>query len=56
MFRVSYINANNEIMHKCGFNGIKAANDWVKNNPDIVALKLLVWNDDINSYMPIYEY
>lgn len=56
MFRVSYINENGDIMHKGGFSGIKSANQWIKDNPEITALKLLVWNDDINCFMPIYEY
>lgn len=52
MFRVSYINnSNDKIEHKGGFNSTKDARIWVDNQGNkITALKLLVWDEDIQCF------
>lgn len=56
MFRVSYINKDNKIEHKGGFNSTKEAMNWVNENNEITPLKLLVWDEDIDCFSTIYEF
>lgn len=55
MFRVVYLNNNNDICHKGNFNQISEAIKWVDNQKDITALHLAVYNDYTNSYMKIMD-
>lgn len=56
MFRVTYINQDNEICSKSGFNQVSEAMKWVKKQGDnIIPLKLLVWNDYIDACSTIWE-
>ncbi len=57
MWRISYLNLNNdEVEQKGGFNSDKEAIEWMENNKDIVALKLLVWSEYLQSYRVIEEF
>ena len=60
MWRITFLNLNNdEIGHKGGFASDKEADDWaVKQEQDgkIIALKLLVWSEMLQSFRPVYEY
>lgn len=60
MWRVSYLNLNNdEIEQKGGFNSDKEAMEWLKkeeNNKKIIALKLLVWSEYLQSYRTVEEF
>lgn len=57
MFRVSYINENNEIMHKGGFASDKEAIEWMEAHPETVTpLKLLVWSEYLQCYRTIETY
>ena len=58
MFRVTYIdNSNDSLAHKGGFNSTKEASMWVKEQGDkIIALKLLVWDEDINCFSTLREF
>lgn len=57
MFRVSYINNFGQIAHKGGFRSDKEANIWVREQGnEITPLKLLIWSEEIQCYMPISEY
>lgn len=57
MFRVSYINNSNDaIEHKGGFESTKAASQWVKSMGNkITALKLLVWDEDIQCFSTLRD-
>lgn len=56
MFRVSYLGKYG-IEHKSGFKSDKEANNWVKEQGNkIIALKLLIWSEEIQCYKPIMEY
>lgn len=57
MWRISYLNlSNGEIEQKGGFNSDKEAIEWMENNKDIVALKLLVWSEYLQSYRVVEEF
>lgn len=58
MFRVSYINNSNDaIEHKGGFDSTKAAGEWVeKQGNAITALKLLVWDEDIQCFSALRDF
>lgn len=57
MWRISYLNlSNDEIEQKGGFNSDKEAIEWMENNKDIVALKLLVWSEYLQSYRVVEEF
>lgn len=57
MWRISYLNLNNdEVEQKGGFNSDKEAIEWMENNKDIVALKLLVWSEYLQSYRVVEEF
>lgn len=51
MWRVSYlIDSTNEIEQK-NFNNTKEAMNWIRaNNTEITPLKLMVWDEDIQSF------
>lgn len=57
MFRVIYINnSNDEIEHKGGFDSVSKAMKWIeKQCSNITALKLLVYDDYIDSYTTLYN-
>lgn len=55
MFRVIYLE-NDEVKHKGGFNQISEAMNWIsKNNKNIIAIRLMVWNDYTDSFMKIMD-
>ena len=57
MWRISYLNLNNdEVEQKGGFNSDKEAIEWMENNKDIIALKLLVWSEYLQSYRVVEEF
>ena len=57
MWRISYLNlSNDEVGQKGGFNSDKEAIEWMENNKDIVALKLLVWSEYLQSYRVVEEF
>lgn len=57
MWRISYLNLNNdEVEQKGGFNSDKEAIEWMENNKDIIALKLLVWSECLQSYRVVEEF
>ena len=57
MFRVSYIdNATNAVALKGGFASTKEARLWVESQGEkIIALKLLVWDEDLDCYSVLRE-
>ena len=57
MWRISYLNLNNDVIEqKGGFNSDKEAIEWIENNKHIIALKLLVWSEYLQSYRVIEEF
>ena len=60
MWRISYLNLNNDnVEQKGGFSNDKAADDWAMEQEHagkIIALKLLVWSEMLQSYRSVYEY
>ena len=56
MFRVSYINSNNEIAHKCGFKDFAEAVNWATETKGITPLKLLVYDANIECCRPIIDF
>lgn len=60
MWRISYLDLSNDtIGQKGGFASDKAADDWAmeqENNGKIIALKILVWSEMLQSYRSVYEY
>lgn len=50
MFRVSYIDNNNAIAHKGGFNSDAEAYEWIDKQNNITPLKLLVWSEEIQCF------
>lgn len=57
MWRISYLNlSNDEVEQKGGFNSDKEAIEWMENNKDIIALKLLVWSEYLQSYRVVEEF
>ena len=55
MFRVSYIDENDNIAVK-SFKDTKEANKWVNSNKNITALKMLVWDENIDCFRTLYEF
>gem|GEM_PF-3366438 len=50
---------NDELGQKGGFASDKDANDWAmkqEREGKIIALKLLVWSEMLQSFRPVYEY
>lgn len=60
MWRISYLNlSNDEVGQKGGFNSDKEAIEWVDKQEDsknIVALKLLVWSEYLQSYREVLDF
>lgn len=60
MQRISFLNLDNdELGQKGGFASDKQANDWAmeqEKEGKIIALKLLVWSEMLQSFRPVYEY
>lgn len=60
MWRVSYLNLNNDEMEqKGGFNSDKEAMEWLQkeeNDKKIIALKLLVWSEYLQSYRTVEKF
>lgn len=60
MWRISYLNlSNDEVEQKGGFNSDKEAIEWMEKQEEeqkIVALKLLVWSEYLQSYRVIEEF
>ena len=60
MWRISYLNLNNdEVEQKGGFNSDKEAIEWMEKQEEeqkIVALKLLVWSEYLQSYRVVEEF
>lgn len=57
MFRVSYIDSNDQISVKSGFKSDKAAYEWVnQQGKNIVPLKLGVWSEYLGCYRTIDEF
>ena len=60
MWRISYLNlSNDEVAQKGGFNSDKEAIEWMENQEaeeKIVALKLLVWSEYLQSYRTVLEF
>lgn len=55
-FRISYIGQDNSILHKGGFKDTKTAQDWISKHPEIVPLKLLVWDECINCFSTLWNF
>ena len=59
MWRISYLNLNNDkVEQKGGFNSDKEAIAWMENQEaegNIVALKLLVWSEYLQSYRTVVD-
>lgn len=60
MWRISYLNLkNDEVEQKGGFNNDKEAIEWMENQEEekkIVALKLLVWSEYLQSYREVLDF
>lgn len=60
MWRISYLNlSNDEVEQKGGFNSDKEAIEWMEKQEEeqkIVALKLLVWSEYLQSYRVVEEF
>lgn len=60
MWRISYLNLNNdEIEQKGGFNNDKEAIEWAEEQEKekkIIALKLLVWSEYLQSFRVVLEF
>ena len=60
MWRISYLDLKNDTVgQKGGFASDKAADDWAmeqETTRNIIALKLLVWSEMLQSYRTVYEY
>ena len=60
MWRISYLNLNNdEVEQKGGFNSDKEVIEWVDKQEDsknIIALKLLVWSEYLQSYREVLDF
>ena len=58
MFRVSYINnSTNQLAHKGGLSSTKEAIEWVRQQGEkITALKLLVWDEDIDCFSTLKKF
>ncbi len=60
MWRISYLNLkNDEVEQKGGFNNDKEAIKWMEKqerNKEIIALKLLVWSEYLQSYREVLDF
>ena len=50
MFRLSYIDSNNNIAHKGGFKSDAEAYRWLESQSNIAPIKLLIWSDELDCY------
>lgn len=57
MFRVIYIDSNNKVCHKGGFNSDKEGYEWIKaQGKNIVPLKMCVWSEDVQCFICINKF
>lgn len=57
MWKVSYIDlTDDEIKVKGGFQTDKEVDEWIRNNNDIIPLKLLVWSELLQCCRTVEEY
>lgn len=60
MWMISYLNLNNDkVAQKGGFSNDKQAIEWAKeqeNNKQIIALKLLVWSEQLQCYREVVNF
>ena len=54
MFRLSYIDEKNQLAQK-SFGDTRQIWEWIKRNPQITALKILVWDEFIGCYSVLEE-
>lgn len=55
MFRILYLDNNGRLSHKGNFDTEVEAVAWVQSN-NILALRLLKWDDDIDCFKPVMEF
>ena len=50
MFRVVYIDDNNKINHKGGFNSDAEAYKWIDAHKEVTPVRLLIWSDELDCF------
>lgn len=45
MFRVIYLDQNDTVQHKGGFDSDKAAYEWIEKQDNIIAMRLMIWSE-----------
>ena len=56
MFRVVYLDQNDIVQHKGGFDSDKAAYEWIEKHTDIIAIRLMVWSEAKQCFRLLEEF
>lgn len=56
MFRVVYLDQNDIVQHKGGFDSDKAAYEWIEKHADIIAIRLMVWSEAKQCFRLLEEF